>query len=859
MAATFEQTVAALAENRIASEHDKLGPYRRGFTLLDFDEQEQRAFGVYRFLVGTVPALMPVVYRNGELSGLDILILRDLPLFVPAIDSWISLIASSGAQDLGELVARDTGRRGKGPSGLVIDLRQFPYALKTAEAELDPAEFAALASALCAPPDEPLLRRAMVDDRIEAWADMFPKAGALIAKAAESDPGLAERLDLLHGDGFSAGLRRHALALCPDDSVLLRSSAAEAEPEDDMAEEDAAKLKALADRLRRNEPVQATPEIVDLLQRRKRKALAAFPNMLKDLEAKGRLDPNPVYARNLEYAGKWAMGWRPNRTLSDLDKRMPKKHPHAMVLGAVPGTVAGFLAGQAAHGGKFNAASVGTSAGLGLAGGALGGLSGVLVGKALERRKASSEKLQVVTDIGSPEAAALRPSEKRILLRTGQFIVDHRAEAETALVLRSPASNVFQTCPGAGRWRMLTADGDLAEIETCLKIDDGDDCCAPVASGRDAGRLEVWVVPLDGRAPFTHPADLLHVRQATGEPDARPGAAATREAVERILREQSPGDGSKSDAACENAVEADGTVLFVCKGRAVRLHVRAPKGRGPLFSGSRAIVFTGAPGSIRRLEDKWMIPSSARVLPARQDWLEGLPVPPGDPGDVERLLETKTGAVKLDVRFEDGRAEIGGAVTRHAASDNAATLALALEAGVPAATAAAMVHDAKARPGVRHRYLLRRASFRDQTADDAVGSLIHQQSETTVQRMSPDLLDERGDRVASAVRDAPDDSLDSEMIQQVLSMSDFREITSDSVRRFSAAMDEAGKQLLRMAVHFDRYEEKYGDDAERMESSLRDAFVKTGELALFLREKRGAAGIDDGGASLANLLTDDMG
>ncbi|MDX9981152.1 MAG: hypothetical protein RBU25_14085, partial [Lentisphaeria bacterium] len=286
----------------------------------------------------------------------------------------------------------------------------------------------------------------------------------------------------------------------------------------------------------------------------------------------------------------------------------------------------------------------------------------------------SPAKITVVTDIGSPEAAALRPSEKRILLRTGQFLVDRRAEAETSLVIRSPESNVFQTCSGAGRRRLLTADGELAEVEICLKVEGSEDGCVCPGDRQQPARLEVWVVPLDGRRPFTHRADLLHVRQSTDVSDKQPGEAATRESVRALLKDPNP-PGTMVDADHARAIEADGNVLIMCRGRAARLRVSAPR-TGPLFAGQRALVFTGVPGSLRALEDKWMIPSTARVLPAQPEWIEGVPIPPGDPADIAKIMESRTDMQRLTVREVDGRIEVEGAVTRHASSGNDAVLAL---------------------------------------------------------------------------------------------------------------------------------------------------------------------------------------
>jgi hypothetical protein len=107
-------------------------------------------------------------------------------------------------------------------------------------------------------------------------------------------------------------------------------------------EEDAVQLLAISDVLAKKAPIQATPEIVDLLTKYK-SGLPAFPPMLKRLEVDGVIEYNPQYVRQLKHAAKIARGWKPNPVLMWMEK-----HPDIMssVSGALPvagltGTLAG--------------------------------------------------------------------------------------------------------------------------------------------------------------------------------------------------------------------------------------------------------------------------------------------------------------------------------------------------------------------------------------------------------------------------------------------------------------------------------------------------------------------------------------
>ena len=194
---TFEQSVATLAENRLSVEHPNLMEYRRGFVLFDFDESERTAMGAYRFLIGNVRSLMPIIVDNGSVSGMDILILRDVSLFVPAIDGWINALAEMGDKDIVELGKQADDP--KGASAVVLQFSRFPYALKTASAELDPQEYKALTSAF-AKVDAESIRKVMTEPPTKKAAMLGSTPLRALHKAASDDPAFAARVVDLYGE-----------------------------------------------------------------------------------------------------------------------------------------------------------------------------------------------------------------------------------------------------------------------------------------------------------------------------------------------------------------------------------------------------------------------------------------------------------------------------------------------------------------------------------------------------------------------------------------------------------------------------------------------------------------------------------
>lgn len=705
MANTFEQTVAALVENRMAAEHPNLEEYRKGFVLLDFDEEKQSAFGLYRFVVGTVPTIMPLVYTSGELEGLDILILRDMPLFVPAIDSWISFVADSGVQELGELMP-DKGK-GKGPSAVTMDLKQFPHMLKTAEALLPANEFRALKWAVTDSVDESTLATAITRAPMVEWLESYPKGASFVAKAAASNPHVREILGERHGDAFIETITGIMHEACPEELGLLR---------------------------------QASPD-----------------------------------------------------------------------------------------------------------------------------KSAGPPKVMLITELDSPEAQALRPSEKRVLMRKGQFLLDKRSEAETTLVMRSPDSNVFQTCPGPGDWQLLLQDGDVMEVETCIPFNGGVDGYRDSAPIDSQGRERIWVIPADGTKPFEHPRSQLYVRPSSTSIEKQPkvGKAATRAAMLDVLTRKRgdddctmPSDGE--DVDCSDDYQSN-TVLVVAGGRADSMYVSIPRPyteKAPLRASDKTLIFTDSPGRMTDLGDRIKIPSTARIF--KPSGYNEISVTPGRPSDIEHKFTERNDVEELAVTLRGDLVSLDGAVRKGACSQGMAMREMVIGLGVGASVAATMLQDVKSRPGVEHRYLLKASAFSDDE-DQALSSLNFSVPIQTKQHIDQSILAQGGQQVAKAVDGAEADELDNEIIEKVISMSDFREITSDAVRKFTSSMDEAGKMLLRVLVHRDRYEDRYGEDVDKMETSLRESFQNNGALALYLREKRGRTGIGDDESALAGLLTEDMG
>lgn len=135
---SFEMKFGRIAERQLREQTQALVPFKVGFQLLDKTDNNDRAFGVYAFIINDVWAYMPVIYHNGNLYGMDMLYLKTPNIVVPATDSWINVLKEEGRQSMGRpyTKADEKTEDVAYAEDMDTDMDSFPYAFKTAS--LDP-------------------------------------------------------------------------------------------------------------------------------------------------------------------------------------------------------------------------------------------------------------------------------------------------------------------------------------------------------------------------------------------------------------------------------------------------------------------------------------------------------------------------------------------------------------------------------------------------------------------------------------------------------------------------------------------------------------------------------------------------
>ena len=108
----FEQSFSNLAHAYLRDLAPSLLDHELGFQLLDRNEDNTKAIGVFGFKVGSQLLFAPVFFLQGDLKGHELLYLKDQDLFVPMSEGWLNYILNRKPNILGDQVTRNTAQLG---------------------------------------------------------------------------------------------------------------------------------------------------------------------------------------------------------------------------------------------------------------------------------------------------------------------------------------------------------------------------------------------------------------------------------------------------------------------------------------------------------------------------------------------------------------------------------------------------------------------------------------------------------------------------------------------------------------------------------------------------------------------------
>jgi len=99
----FEMALSNLAHSFLRERAPQLIPYELGFQLLEKNEDNDKAVGVFGFKIGPQMMYAPVFFINGELKGHELLWLKESDTFVPMEEGWINYVLNRKPVVLGDI------------------------------------------------------------------------------------------------------------------------------------------------------------------------------------------------------------------------------------------------------------------------------------------------------------------------------------------------------------------------------------------------------------------------------------------------------------------------------------------------------------------------------------------------------------------------------------------------------------------------------------------------------------------------------------------------------------------------------------------------------------------------------------
>lgn len=99
---SFEQAFASLAFQYVKDKAPRLLDHLIGFQLVDRNEDNTRAMGIFGFRLGNQYLYAPSFFLNGDLKGHELLYMKDRDQFVPLKENWINYLLAKKPHILGE-------------------------------------------------------------------------------------------------------------------------------------------------------------------------------------------------------------------------------------------------------------------------------------------------------------------------------------------------------------------------------------------------------------------------------------------------------------------------------------------------------------------------------------------------------------------------------------------------------------------------------------------------------------------------------------------------------------------------------------------------------------------------------------
>lgn len=199
---SFEQAFSSLAYTYLKDKAPKLIDYLVGFQLVDRNEDNTKAVGLFGIQLGDEWLYAPVFFLNGELKGHELLYIKKMDTFVPMKENWVNYLMARKPHILGEGSPQDAYQLG----GLAPDLTRLSVLPGMGKISCDAwaRPFLPFLAAMATDYKRCFAKHASLaqDLDLRAFIAQDVSLAGLALRIAETYPGIKRAFDQFYGPNF---------------------------------------------------------------------------------------------------------------------------------------------------------------------------------------------------------------------------------------------------------------------------------------------------------------------------------------------------------------------------------------------------------------------------------------------------------------------------------------------------------------------------------------------------------------------------------------------------------------------------------------------------------------------------------
>lgn len=450
--------------------------------------------------------------------------------------------------------------------------------------------------------------------------------------------------------------------------------------------------------------------------------------------------------------------------------------------------------------------------------------------------KPKTQEVTVITETSDPEAKNLDESEKKILMRNGMYVKDGR-KTFSKLFRQTIQNDTYQNPNYSGLYEVLMRDGTtrnmivlvLPVAQFCTKYNKP---AAKVALIDFDNPVYYYIRPI--LEVFGKVVDNMSLSKDKGKVG---GIKATNTALKNYAKPS----GLLFAQGASKVIE--GCLDYECAwGGDISLITLNTEDRNDnVYSVNGCnyeVVFTGKEGKLCVKGNGVYVPEDARIFLAAP-WEKNKKLNLGTLDTIYSALVKEASLQTLNVYNHGNMTQIvSGKGVTGMLDKTAAVKHLTLVEGLFAGQAQQILKEASRKRDRAAKYFIQYAApfINKYAATDETFT----ESKVGGAALSPsdNLPQEAIDKVTRASEAGIKEVFDVKVLKSLIEVADVAELRKDYIMDMIKGMDRTGRMLFLYYWHNEEFANRYGeDDMNQLADTLKQVFISTGDLVLFLKEK----------------------